>query len=72
MEFLYIKKLIQNNILKMNLTNIITLIYFFGLIFGAFFLGLWDAETSIKKGLMALTWTAVFLICLFYAGKNKE
>ena len=25
-----------------------------GLIFGAFFLGLWDAETSIQKGLMAL------------------
>ena len=56
----------------MNATNIITIIYFLGLIFGAFFLGLWDAETSIQKGLMALGWTAIFLICLFYADRNKE
>ena len=58
--------------LKMNTTNIITIIYFLGLIFGAFFLGLWDAETTIQKGLIALAWTAVFLICLFYTDKNKE
>ena len=57
---------------KINTTNIITIIYFLGLIFGAFFLGLWDAETSIQKGLMALAWTSVFLICFFYADKNKE
>ena len=57
---------------KMNTTNIITIIYFLGLIFGAFFLGLWDSETSIQKGLMALAWTGIFLICLFYADRNKE
>ena len=56
----------------MNTTNIITIIYFLGLIIGAFFLGLWDADTNIKKGLMALTWTAIFLICLFYVDKKKE
>jgi len=56
---------------KMNITNIITIIYFLGLVFGAFFLGLWDAETSIQKGLIALIWTVFFLICLFYADKNK-
>ena len=50
----------------MNITNIITIIYFLGLIFGAFFLGLWDAETNIQKGLIALIWTVFFLICLFY------
>jgi len=55
----------------MNTTNIITIVYFLGLIFGAFFLGIWDAETSIKKGLIVLIWTSVFLICLFYADKNK-
>ena len=55
----------------MNITNIITIIYFLGLVFGAFFLGLWDAETSIQKGLMTLIWTVFFLICLFYADKNK-
>ncbi len=56
----------------MNTTNLITIIYFLGLIFGAFFLGLWDGNTNIKKGLMALAWTAVFLISLFYADRNKE
>tara|TARA_B100001996_G_scaffold29443_1_gene22436 strand:- start:207 stop:377 length:171 start_codon:yes stop_codon:yes gene_type:complete len=56
----------------MRITNIITLIYFLGLVFGAFFLGLWDSETSIKKGLLVLAWTAIFLICLFYADRNKE
>ena len=56
---------------KMNITNIITIIYFLGLVFGAFFLGLWDVETSIQKSLTALIWTVFFLICLFYADKNK-
>ena len=56
----------------MNLTNIVTIIYFLGLVFGAFFLDLWGAETSIKKGLLALAWTAVFLIILVYVDKNKE
>tara|TARA_Y100001970_G_scaffold292689_1_gene435237 strand:+ start:876 stop:1046 length:171 start_codon:yes stop_codon:yes gene_type:complete len=56
----------------MNLTNLITIIYFLGLVFGAFFLGLWDAETSIKKGLIVLIWTAIFLISLFYADRNKN
>ncbi len=55
----------------MNITNIITLIYFLGLVFGAFFLGIWDSETDIKKGLSVLIWTAIFLICLFYADKKK-
>ena len=56
----------------MNLTNIVTIIYFLGLVFGAFFLDLWGAETSIKKGLLALGWTAIFLIILVYVDKNKE
>ncbi len=56
----------------MNLTNIITIIYFLGLIFAAFFFDLWGAETNIKKGLIALAWTAIFLISLIYVDKNKE
>ena len=56
----------------MSNTSILIIIYIIGLIFGAFFLGLWDAETTIQKGLIALAWTAVFLICLFYTDKNKE
>tara|TARA_B100000579_G_scaffold105371_1_gene83861 strand:+ start:784 stop:954 length:171 start_codon:yes stop_codon:yes gene_type:complete len=56
----------------MNITNLISLIYFLGLVFGALFLDLWGAETSIKKGLLALAWTAIFLVSLFYADRNKE
>ena len=36
----------------MNITNLISLIYFLGLVFGALFLDLWGAETTIKKGLL--------------------
>ena len=56
----------------MNTTNIITIIYFLGLIIGAFFFGLWDSDTSIKKGLMALAWTAIFLIFLFKTDKKNK
>tara|TARA_B100000945_G_scaffold56284_1_gene41454 strand:+ start:185 stop:361 length:177 start_codon:yes stop_codon:yes gene_type:complete len=58
--------------MKLSKTNIIIIIYFLGLIFGAIFLDLWSSDTNIKKGLIALTWTAVFLICLFYADRDKE
>tara|TARA_B100000029_G_C17471271_1_gene922063 strand:+ start:644 stop:814 length:171 start_codon:yes stop_codon:yes gene_type:complete len=56
----------------MNTTNIITIIYFLGLIVGAFFFGLWDADTNIKKGLMALGWTAIYLVFLFKSDKKDE
>ena len=58
--------------MKLSKTNIIIIIYFLGLIFGAIFLDLWSSDTNIKKGLIALTWTAVFLIFLFYADRDKE
>ena len=54
----------------MNITNLISLIYFLGLVFGALFLDLWGAETSIKKGLIGIGWTALFLIFLFLTEKK--
>ena len=56
----------------MNLSNIAIIIYIVGVIIGALFLDIWGVETSVKKGLIALGWTAVFLIAYFYADNNKS
>ena len=55
----------------MTKSTIVIIIYVLGLIFGAIGLGLWDAETSFLKAAIALSWTAIFLITLFYAEKKK-
>tara|TARA_B100001741_G_C16297085_1_gene479498 strand:- start:544 stop:714 length:171 start_codon:yes stop_codon:yes gene_type:complete len=56
----------------MNQSSIAIIIYIIGVVIGALFLDIWGAETSIKKGLIALGWTALLLIALFYADKNKQ
>ena len=56
----------------MNQSSIAIIIYIIGVIIGALFLDIWGAETSIKKGLIALGWTALLLIALFYADKNDQ
>ena len=56
----------------MNQSSIAIIIYLIGVIIGALFLDIWGAETSIKKGLIALGWTAILLIALFYADKNDQ
>tara|TARA_B100001540_G_scaffold140219_1_gene124682 strand:+ start:203 stop:373 length:171 start_codon:yes stop_codon:yes gene_type:complete len=56
----------------MNQSNLAIIIYLVGIMIGALFLDIWGAETSIKKGLIALGWTAILLIALFYADKNKK
>ena len=43
-----------------------------GILFGAVFLDIWGAETNIKKGLIAMFWTALFLVALIFVEKNKE
>ena len=50
----------------------VIIIYIIGLIFGALFLDIWDAETSIFKALLGLGWTALLLIGLFFAEKNEK
>ena len=56
----------------MSQSNIAIIIYVVGIIIGALFLDIWGAETNIKKCLMALGWTALLLISLFYADRTKK
>ena len=56
----------------MSKTTIVIIVYVLGLIFGALFLDLWSADTSIIKGLVGLGWTALLFIGLFFAEKNES
>ena len=56
----------------MSKTTIVIIIYIVGLIFGALFLNIWSADTSVFKGLLGLGWTALLLIGLFFAEKNES
>ena len=56
----------------MSQSSIAIIIYILGIILGALFLDIWGADTSVKKGMMALGWTALLLIALFYADKDKQ
>ena len=56
----------------MKQSNIVLIIYIIGIIIGALFLDIWGADTNIKKGLMALGWTAIFLIAYFYSDREKN
>ena len=56
----------------MSKTTIVIIVYVLGLIFGALFLDLWSADTSIIKGLVGLGWTALLLIGLSFAEKNER
>ena len=67
MVSLYLKK-----ILKMSKTTIVLIIYILGLIFGALFLDIWSADTSVLKGLLGLGWTALLLIGIFFAEKYEK
>ncbi len=66
MEFLYLKRK-----QSMNKSSIAIIIYIIGVVIGALFLDIWGAETNIFKGLIALAWTAILLIALFYADKKE-
>ena len=56
----------------MRQSSIAIIIYIIGVIIGVLFLDIWDPETSIKKGLIALSWTTLLIIALFYADKNEQ
>ena len=56
----------------MNKSTIVIFVYMFGLIFGAFFLDVWGAETSFVKTISVFVWTIIFLIALFYSDKNEK
>ena len=56
----------------MNKTTIVTIIYVFGILIGAFFLKVWGAETTFIKTISIFLWTIIFLIALFYADKHER
>ena len=56
----------------MSKTTIVLIIYILGLLFGALFLDIWSADTSVLKGLLGLGWTALLLIGLFFAEKHER
>ena len=53
-------------------SSLVIIIYIIGIVIGALFLDIWGAQTNIKKGLIVLGWTAIFLVALLYSDKNKE
>ena len=55
----------------MNKSTIVIIIYVLGLIFGAFILDIWSAETS-PKALLGIGWTALLLIGLFFTEKHER
>ena len=58
--------------MKISKTTLVVIIYIIGVILGAFFLDIWGAETSMKKGFIALGWTASFLVGIFFVDRDKE
>jgi len=56
----------------MKKTTLTIIIYVLGVIFCALVLRIWDAETSIIKASIALVWTIVFLMTLFYVDKSEQ
>tara|TARA_B100000424_G_scaffold259323_1_gene242080 strand:+ start:768 stop:947 length:180 start_codon:yes stop_codon:yes gene_type:complete len=56
----------------MSKTIVVVIIYIIGVLLGAFFLDIWGAETNMKKGIIALGWTAIFLVSLFFVDKDKD
>ena len=56
----------------MNKSIIVTVIYIFGILIGAFFLDVWGAETSFIKTISVFIWTIIFLITLFYTDKHEK
>ena len=56
----------------MSKTSIVIIVYILGLVFGALFLNIWSADTSVFKGLLGLGWTALLLIGLFFAERHEK
>ena len=55
----------------MNRTLLIVILYVIGIILGALIFGLWS-ENTVLKSIIALVWTALFLITLVFADNKKN
>ena len=56
----------------MNKVTIISIIYAIGILIGAIFLGVWNAETTFIKTIGVFIWTIIFLIALFFTEQNEK
>jgi hypothetical protein len=56
----------------MSKVTIISIIYAIGILIGAIFFGVWDAETTFIKTIGVFIWTIIFLIALFFAEQNEK
>ena len=56
----------------MNKSIFVIIVYIVGIIFSTLVLKIWSAETNIVKAGVALIWTALFLIALFYTDKYDK
>ena len=56
----------------MTQTRLAIIIYIIGILIGAFFFDLWGAETNVIKGLAAMFWTALLLIAILFADREKD
>ena len=52
--------------------TLVIFFYILGIVFGAFFLDVWSAETSFIKTISVFVWTIIFLITLIYFDKNEK
>ena len=52
--------------------TLVIFVYILGIVFGAFFLDVWSAETSFVKTISVFVWTIIFLIVLFYSDKHEK
>ena len=55
----------------MSKTTLAIIVYILGLLFGAFFLDIWSADTNPFKALMGIAWTAIFLVAIFFSEKKE-
>ena len=56
----------------MSKVKIVSIIYAFGIIFGALFFDVWGAETTPQKTISVFIWTVIFIITLFYADRDER
>ena len=55
----------------MNKSTLAILVYILGLIFGAFVLDVWSAETG-PKAFIGIAWTVILLVTLLYASEHDK
>ena len=56
----------------MSKVKIVSIIYAIGIIIGALFFDVWGADTTPLKTLSVFSWTAIFIIALFFVDKNER